>query len=284
METKIEKVGVIGLGIIGSRVSECLRRRGHEVYVWSRSPKPIPHFLGSAAEVAALADTVQIFVSDSKALAEVIDRIRDRLESRHTVIANGTFDPEAVAETFKKVQATGAAFLDAPFTGSRNAAEAGQLVYYIGGDARVLERVRPILEASAKSILHLGRVGEASLLKIATNMISATTVGILAESYALVAKAGIDPARLLEALEQNACYSTLVGMKLPGIIARDYEPHFSLKHMFKDTQYAIGLAKQLELEMPVLTTTASVLYRSIQKRRGDADYSVVASPYQDHNE
>lgn len=284
MDRKPEKVGVIGLGIIGSRVSECLRRSGHEVYVWSRSPKPLPNFLGSPGEVAALADTIQIFVSDGKALAEVIGKIEDRLEPRHTIIANGTFDPDSVAEAFHKARERGAAFLDAPFTGSRNAAEAGQLVYYIGGDVRVLERVRPILQSSAKSILHLGRVGEASLLKIATNMISATTVGILAESYGLVAKAGINPARLLEALENNACFSTLVGMKLPGILARDYETHFSLKHMFKDAQYAAGLAKRLGVDMPVLSTTASVLYRSIQKGKGDADYSVIATHYQDDKE
>lgn len=281
MDKQPEKVGVIGLGIIGSRVSECLRRNGHEVYVWSRSPKPVPHFLGSAGEVAALADTIQIFVSDSKALGEVIHSIRDRLEPRHTIIANGTFEPDAVAEMFETVRQAGAAFLDAPFTGSRNAAEAGQLVYYIGGDARVLERVRPILEASARSLLHLGRVGEATLLKIATNMISAATVGVLAESYGLVAKAGIDPARLLQALELNACCSPLVAMKLPGIIARDYEPHFSLKHMFKDTQYAIQSAKQLGVDLPVLSTTASVLFRSIQKGKGESDYSVIATSYQD---
>lgn len=284
MESKPAKVGVIGLGIIGSRVSECLNRSGHEVYVWSRSPKPLPNFLGSAAEVAALADTIQIFVSDSKALTEVIGKIADRLEPRHTIVANGTFDPESVAGAYQKVHEKGAAFLDAPFTGSRKAAEAGQLVYYIGGDARVLERVRPILEASAKTILHLGRVGEAALLKIATNMISATTVGVLAESYGLVAKAGINPARLLEALEQNACFSPLVGMKLPGMLARDYETHFSLKHMFKDAQYAVGLAKRLGVDMPVLSTTASVLYRSIQKGNGEADYSVIATQYQGDQE
>ncbi len=274
-----EAVGVIGQGIIGSRVAECLRKADREVYVWSRTPKPLPNFLGSPAEVVALADVVQIFVGDSEALREVVAAIKDRLEPRHTIIANGTFDPATVVEIYQSIRETGAAFLDCPFTGSRLAAEAGALVYYVGGDAQVLERVRPVLEASAKSILHLGRIGEAALIKIATNMISAATVGVLAEAYGLVVKAGVDPAKLAEALEENACRSPLVAMKLPGILAGDYEPHFSLKHMFKDAQYALNLGKQLGVAQPVLSTTASVMYKAIQNGKGELDYSVVAEPY-----
>ena len=201
----VQKVGVIGQGIIGSRVAECLRRSGRDVYVWSRTPKPLPNFLGSPAEVAAISDVIQIFVGDSEALKQVLAAIHDRLEPRHVILANGTFDPATVVEAFQRVKETGAAFLDAPFTGSRLAAEGGGLVYYIGGDARVLEKVRPVLEASSKEILHLGKVGEAALLKLATNMVSAATVGILSEAYGLVSRAGIDPKRLLQAIEPNAC-------------------------------------------------------------------------------
>ena len=281
METEtLESVGVIGQGIIGSRVAECLRKAGHQVYVWNRTVKPLPGFLASPGEVADLADVIQIFVGDSEALRSVIAAMKGRLESRHVIIANGTFDPETVASVYQEVRDTGASFLDAPFTGSRLAAEAGSLVYYIGGDVKLLERVRPILEASSKSILHLGRVGEASLIKIATNMISAATVGILSEAYGLVAAAGVNPDRLAEALQGNACCSPLVSMKLPGILAQDYEPHFSLKNMFKDAQYALGLGKQLGVAQPVLSTTASVMYRSVQEGRGELDYSVIAANYQ----
>lgn len=276
-----EVVGVIGQGIIGSRVAECLRKSGREVYVWSRTPKPVPNFLGSPGDVVALADVIQVFVGDSEALREVIGAVLDRLESRHTIIANGTFDPGTVVEVYRAVRERGADFLDCPFTGSRLAAEAGALVYYVGGDAQVLEKVQPVLEASAKTIHHLGKIGEAALIKIATNMISAATVGVLAEAFGLVVKAGIDPAKLSEALQDNACCSPLVSMKLPGMIEGNFEPHFSLKHMFKDAQYALNLGKQLGVSQPVLSTTASVLYKSLQKGKGEQDYSVVAEPYRE---
>jgi 3-hydroxyisobutyrate dehydrogenase-like beta-hydroxyacid dehydrogenase len=279
-----EKVGVIGQGIIGSRVAELLRNSNRHVYVWNRTPKPIPNFVGSPAEVAQLADIIQIFVSDGAALKQVISALREKLEKRHIVLCNGTFDPESVVEAYQTVRECGASFLDAPFTGSRLAAEKGALVYYVGGDPKVLERVRPVLETSAREILYLGRVGEASLIKIATNMISAATTGVLAEAYGLIAKAGVDPQRFAEALEHNACYSGLVAMKLPQIIAKDYEPHFSLKHMFKDAQYALNLGRQLGVEAPVLSTTASVMFRAIQKGLGEKDYSVLAARYQDDAE
>jgi 3-hydroxyisobutyrate dehydrogenase-like beta-hydroxyacid dehydrogenase len=279
-----QTVGVIGQGIIGSRVAALLRNTDRHVYVWNRTPKPIPNFLGSPAEVAQLADIIQIFVADGTALKQVIATLKDKLEKRHIVLCNGTFDPESVVEVYQTVRECGASFLDAPFTGSKVAAEKGALVYYVGGDPGVLERVRPVLEVSGREILHLGRVGEASLIKIATNMISAATTGILAEAYGLISKAGVDPQRFAEALEQNACYSGLVAMKLPQMMAKDYEPHFSLKHMFKDAQYALNLGRQLGVEEPVLSTTASVMFRSIQKGHGEKDYSVLASRYQDQSD
>jgi 3-hydroxyisobutyrate dehydrogenase-like beta-hydroxyacid dehydrogenase len=279
-----ETVGVIGQGIIGSRVAALLRNTDRHVYVWNRTPRPIPNFVGSPAEVAQLADIIQIFVADGAALKQVIAALKDKLEKRHIVLCNGTCDPESVVEAYQTVRECGASFLDAPFTGSRVAAEKGALVYYIGGDPKVLERARPVLEVSGREILHLGRVGEASLIKIATNMISAATTGILAEAYGLISKAGVDPQRFAEALEQNACYSGLVAMKLPQMMARDYEPHFSLKHMFKDAQYALNLGRQLGVEEPVLSTTASVMFRSIQKGHGEQDYSVLAARYQEETE
>lgn len=274
-----QAVGVIGLGIIGSRVAARLRESGRDVYVWNRSPKQIPNFLGAAADVFALADVIQLFVPDSAALREMLDSVKEKIESRHTIIANGTFAPESVADAYDLVHAKGAAFLDCPFTGSRKAAEAGELVYYVGGDASVLEKVRPILDVSAKSILHVGRIGEASVIKIATNTISAAVVGALAEAYGLVVKAEIDPAKLSEALDLNACCSPLIQMKLPTMMTRDYETHFALKHMFKDVQYALNLGRTLNVEQPVASTMANVMYRTMQQGKGDLDYSVVGMKY-----
>lgn len=280
----MEKTGVIGLGIIGSRVAEVLRKSGRQVYVWNRSPKAVPNFLSSAKEVAQLANTIQLFVPDETALLEVVESILPVLTKKHIVINNSTSDPEAVVEAYQQVRETGASFLDCPFTGSRDAAEKAALVYYAGGDPQVLDRVRDLLEVTAKEVVYLGRVGEATVLKIATNMISAASVEILAEAYGLIETAGIDPARLQEAIAHNGCRSPLVETKLATMIRRDFEPHFTLKNMFKDSQYGLKLGKSLGIEQPALSTTANVIFRSMQKGNGDFDFSVLASKYQKPDE
>ncbi|MEM9283711.1 MAG: NAD(P)-dependent oxidoreductase [Verrucomicrobiota bacterium] len=278
---ELEKVGVIGLGIIGSRVATRLRDSGRHVYVWNRSPKTEPNFLGSPEEIAQLSEVIQIFVTDGNGLVEVAESLARKTTQRHTIISNCTADPESVVKAYQIIKETGAAFLDAPFTGSKLASEKGALVYYVGGDSEALARARPVLEVSAKEILVLGRVGEATVLKIATNMITASTVEALSEAYGLVTSAGISAEQLKEAIEHNACSSVLTGMKLPTIMQGDYEPHFSLSNMFKDAQYALSLAKNLGVELPVTTTTANLMFKAMKKGQSDFDFSVLAARYQE---
>lgn len=278
-----EKVGVIGLGIIGSRVAENLRNAGFHTYVWNRSPKPEPNFLSSPEEVARLSEAIQIFVRDGEALLEVIGAMKGALTRRHLVINHSTTDPEAATQAAAQVEETHAAFLNAPFTGSREAAEKGALVYYAGGDPEIVNRARALLEATAKEVLYLGSVGEVAVLKIATNLMGAAAVQALAEAYALTVASGIEPERLSQALEYHGAGSPLTATKLPGIIAENYEPHFTLENMLKDAQFAISLGNRHKLDLPALSTTASVMFKAIQKGWADDDFSVLAKNYQSGN-
>ena len=173
-ESEKEKVGVIGLGIIGSGMANALREAGMHVYVWNRTPKAEPNFVGSPAEMAGLASTIQIFVRDGAALREVLEAMGPKIGEGHVILNHATVSPDDTQWAAEFVQSREGAFLDAPFTGSKLAAEGGQLAYYVGGDENVLERVRPILEKGAKDIVHVGKIGDATVLKVATNMISAT--------------------------------------------------------------------------------------------------------------
>jgi len=273
---KIKTVGVLGLGIIGSRVAECLRQAHYDVFVWSRSTRPAPGFLASPAEVAEASQVVQIFVRDDAALAEVMENMRVNLRPDHVVMNHSTVSPAATRAAAKVCADAGAGFLDAPFTGSKNAAAGGKLVYYIGGGEHLLELARPVLEASAAKILPMGGVGDATVLKIATNLVSAVIVEALAEAVAITRSAGISAEKLLEALEPNANFSALIGMKLPTMISGDYEPHFSLRNMLKDARFAMSMAHQAGLNAPVLESTVAVMTDAMEKGKGDMDFSVIA--------
>jgi len=271
--------GVIGLGIIGSRAAANLRKAGYQVWVWNRSPRPEPNFLSSAAEVAESAKIIQIFVSDGAALTETLKAMAPALGPEHIVLNHATISPKETLEASHIVQGRHAHYLDAPFTGSRDAAAVGQLVYYIGGDAAALEKARGQLEATSKAILPIGEIGHAAAMKIATNLIVAVTVGAYAEAMSLVEKSGIPLYKIGEAMKLHIANSGLVNLKIPAMIADDFEPRFSLKHMFKDVQIALAMAEDYGLDLPEASGFAGSAMSGLQKEWGDLDFSVIARHY-----
>src|SRR5437868_14043911 len=120
-----KSIGVVGLGIIGRAVSANLRQKGFQVFVWNRTPRPVPNFVGSPAELAELCDFLQSFVSDDKALLETVERLSEKLGSRHIVIAHSTVAPDSMRAAAEIVQRRSARFVESPFTGSKVAAEKG---------------------------------------------------------------------------------------------------------------------------------------------------------------
>ncbi len=281
MAEKNIAVGVLGLGIIGSRVAQNLRDKGWKTFVWNRTPQEHPDVLDSPEAVADQAQVLQIFVRDGDALLSVVDAIAAQLGEGHVVLNHATVSPEATSEAALRVSKTGSAFLDCPFTGSRDAAEQGKLNYYVGGERAVVEKIRAVLDASAQSVTLLGDIGHATVLKIATNMISATTVAILSEALAVCEKGGVDPQKMEQALAVNGCASGLSAMKLPTMLTGDYLPHFSLKNMLKDANFGLALADQSGMKLPVLSSAATAMIEQMEAGRGEEDYSVVFENYRD---
>ncbi len=278
--SKSKNVGLIGLGIIGSRIAGALRDKGFQVFVWNRTPRPEQNFVGSPAEVAELCDLIQIFVSDDQALLAMVEQLSPALTAQHIVTAHCTVAPESMRAAAEMVQRRGARFLEAPFTGSKVAAGKGQLVYYIAGDDAALKQARPVLEGSSKEIIYIGeKIGDASVVKVATNIITAATAQVTAEALALVRKAGIPAELFNQAMKGNASNSATVEMKAPLMIAGDYETHFSVKHMLKDVRIGLKLAEASALSLPVAEVAREMLMEEMTHGRGDADYSSVAQRY-----
>jgi len=272
-------VGLIGLGIIGSRVREVLRRKGFHVFVWNRTPRPVPNFVGAPAELAEMCDYIQIFVSDDDALIEVVKQLTPALAPRHVVIAHSTVAPHSMLAAAEIVEHRGARFLEAPFTGSKEAAENGELVYYVGGDEAALREAQPILEASAKEVIAIGEVGQATAVKITTNMVTAASVQAAAEAMALVQTAGVPLEKFVAAMRENASNSKTLSLKLPKMIEGNFEPHFSVKHMLKDMQIASRMGLSQHLELGVTSAARDRLLEQMQRGYGDEDYSAIARKY-----
>ena len=268
---KHKNIGVIGLGIIGRGVSGNLRRKGFPVFVWNRTPRPVPNFVGSPAELAGLCNYIQVYVSDDEALLQTVNQLSEKLATRHIVIAHSTVAPDSMRAAAEIVEGRGARFIEAPFTGSKAAAGKGELVYYIGGNEAAWREARPILEASSKEIIEIGEIGQATAIKIATNMVTAASVQATAEALALVQALGVPLGKFVEAMQVNASYSTTLAMKMSKMIQRDFEPHFSVKHMLKDVQIANQLGLSHYLDFGVTAAACDRLVEQIQWGHGDDD-------------
>jgi len=274
-----KNVGVIGLGIIGLRVADKLRERGFHVFVWNRTPRPVPNFVGSPSEVAELCDIIQIFVSDDEALLQTAQRIVRELSPNHIVMAHCTVSPDTMRAAAEIVEKRGARFLDAPFTGSKTAAENGQLVYYVGGDEAALRQARPVLEASSKEIIEIGKVGDATTVKVATNMVTAASVQAAAEALALISKSGLPVEKFADAMRNNGSNSPTLDMKLPMMMEGNFEAHFSVKHMLKDVVIATRLARAFGMEFGATDASRHGLTEEMRQGRGDDDYSSLFRQY-----
>jgi 3-hydroxyisobutyrate dehydrogenase-like beta-hydroxyacid dehydrogenase len=235
--------------------------------------------VGAPAELTEMCDYIQIFVSDDDALLDVVRQMAPALAPRHIVIAHPTVAPHSMRSAADLVERRGARFVEAPFTGSKLGAEKGELVFYVAGDEVALKEARPILEASSKEIIEIGQIGQATVVKLATNIVTSASVQALAEALALVNQAGIPSEKFVAALQNNASYSKTLSMKLPKMIEGNFEPHFALKHMLKDMLIAGRLGLSHHLELAVTTAARDRLLEQEQRGYTEEDFSVIARKY-----
>lgn len=274
-----QRAAVLGLGIIGSRACSRLVDAGWQVACWNRTPKELPGEAASPEDAVAGAEVISIYLKDSPAVRDVVSRIAPVLQPGQIVLNHATLDLETTQWLEKTCAARGSRFLDTPFTGSKVASANGQLFYYVGGDEELATVLQPYLNVTSKGQLYCGQVGSATVLKLATNLISACTVQALAESLAIATSHGISADCLIEAVSQNACASVLTGMKLPMMASGNYETHFSLSNMGKDSRYMLALAESAGLETPAIVAVSKRMESLAAQGLGDLDFSSVAKPY-----
>jgi len=242
-------VSVLGLGIIGSIWAKNLIADGHSVRCWNRTPKEFPNFHASAQEAVEVAEVIFIVVADPPAVQSVLDQILPKLGPGTLLIQSSTISAHWTRIFAEQVQRTGAVFLEAPFTGSKIAAEKRQTVYYLGGERSVVEKARPVLEPISSAIIHIGPLGSASTLKLAMNLNVAGVAQSLCESLAMCRASGIPDDVYFSALGRNVSHSGLADLKEPKLRRYDYSPQFSLKHMAKDLRLALETAAEFSLPL-----------------------------------
>jgi 3-hydroxyisobutyrate dehydrogenase len=271
----MKTIGVIGLGIIGGVWTRHYAAAGVLAGCWNRTPKPdAPQWKDTPEAVAAAADMVQIVVADPPAVQDVLDRILPHLGPGKVVIQSTTIDPESSDRFRAQVEARGARYLEAPFTGSKPAAEQRKTVYYLGGAADVIAAAEPLLRLVSETRLVVAtEPRKAAALKLAMNLNLAVMIEGLGEALTFARRAGIGDHRFFDALSRNVGASGLSKLKEPKLRAGDFAPQFSVKHMHKDMRLASTTAGAGRL--PLLEAARERLRLAEERGWADEDFCAV---------
>jgi 3-hydroxyisobutyrate dehydrogenase-like beta-hydroxyacid dehydrogenase len=267
-------IGVIGLGIIGSVWARHYADAGKLVAAWNRTPQPeFPAWTATPAEVARRADVIQIVVADPVAVRAILAEIAPMLGAGKIVVQSSTIDPASSEEFAQIVQHRGARYLEAPFSGSRPAAEQKLSVFFLGGDATLIAEVEPLLALVSAHRFVLGTAAQAAAFKLATNLNAAAQMLALSEALTMARRAGIADETFFTVLAKLVSYSPLAKLKEPKLRAGDFTPQFSVKHMHKDMRLAATMAGCADF--PVLDALRETLKTAEARGLGDEDFSAV---------
>jgi len=267
----MQTIGVLGLGIIGEPWARRYRAAGRLAGVWNRTPKPeAAQWKNQPREVTEASDVTHIVVADPPAVSAVLDAILPALGPGKAVVQSSTIDPASAIACEARVRATGAAYVESPFTGSKPGAEAGTLVFFMGGDAAALDAVEPLLALVSETRFRLPTVAQAAALKLAMNLNIAAQMEALAESLTFARQAGIPDDFYFQVLAKNVSHSGLARLKEDKLRSGDFSPQFSVKHMHKDMRLAEA---SQAAELPLLGAVRGCLARAEAQGMGDDDFS-----------
>ena len=271
----MQRIAIVGLGIIGSAWARNLHEDGLEVRGWNRAPKDFPFYEADLIKAVTDAEFILIVVADPPAVESLLEVIVPHLKPGQLVAQASPISAAWTRQFAAQVEAAGATFLEAPFTGSKPAAEARKTIFYLGGTPETVELARPVLQRLAAHLLHIGPTGTASSLKLAMNLNLAAMAEAMSESLTLARAEGISDETYFNALHLNVGRSGLSDLKEPKWRAADYSPQFSLKHMDKDLRLALETAGDLDL--PVAKALKSFYEKGMAEGLGEQDFTVLTS-------
>jgi 3-hydroxyisobutyrate dehydrogenase len=279
------RLGFVGLGVMGSRMARRLLAAGHAVSGYNRTRAKaealVPAGLGVTAsprEAADGATAVFSMVADSDALRAVAlgpDGVLAGLGRGATWVEMSTVSPAVTREIGAEASARGASLIDAPVSGSSVTLDQGQLSFMVGGDPAALERVRPFLLAIGPTITHVGPLGLAVTMKIATNLGLAVQMLAFSESVLLAEKSGIHRERAVEVLLQSVTASPMLKYRGPFVLAMPPEAIFTVPMMLKDLELALELGRAGAVSLPSTALAHEMLTAAIGQGLAAHDFAVV---------
>ena len=281
-------VAVLGTGRMGTAFVRKLADAGFDLVIYNRTPATAEALAAdvgattapTAREAAAAADIVMSSLADDAAVVEVYsgeDGAAAGLRHGTVVLEMSTIDPGTLEKIAPAIEAAGATLLDAPVSGSVALVEQGTLTVMVGGPAEALDGVRPVLDAFAARVYHVGDRGAGATIKLAVNAVVHAVDVAVAEALVLAETAGVDRAAAYEVFANSAAASPFIQYKQAAFLdPASTAPAFSLDLMAKDLDLILGLAERVGVEMDQGAANRAVTGKAIDRGMGDRDMSAIA--------
>jgi 3-hydroxyisobutyrate dehydrogenase-like beta-hydroxyacid dehydrogenase len=281
-----ERVGFIGLGIMGSRMAANLRRAGFELTVHNRTLATARDWAAergatvadSPAAVAERSDVLITMVVDGPQVESVLLGDRGAVHGAHEgllCVDMSTIAPSDTRRIGVALAQHGVRFMDAPVTGSSPKAEDGTLTIMAGGDAVDFERARPLFEAMGELVLHVGKLGDGEMVKLINNAVAAVNTAVVGQALLVGVATGIDLDALVRVMEAGSGGSAMLSLKSRPMREHDYTTLFKLEHMLKDVRLCLEEGQTAGAPFPFAALAREILTAAHGRGLGDHDFAAL---------
>ena len=282
----MERVGFVGLGIMGSRMAANLRRAGYQLTVFNRTRERAEAWAeehggtvaATPAEVGAAAEVVITMLVDGAQVEHALlgqDGVAQGAAAGTLCVDMSTIAPSDTRRIGAALAPRGIGLVDAPVTGSSPRAEDGTLTIMAGGSAEDYARARQLFEIMGERVLHVGELGQGEAVKLINNAVAAANASTLAQALLAGRAAGVDLGALITVMGAGSGGSAMLDLKAGPMRAHDWTTLFKLEHMLKDVRLCLDEARAAGVPFPAAAHTGEVLSAGMGRGLGDADFAAI---------
>ncbi|MEW5975750.1 MAG: 2-hydroxy-3-oxopropionate reductase [Acidobacteriota bacterium] len=280
-----EKVGFIGLGIMGKPMALNLIRAGYSMVVYNRTTNKTQELVEAGAqranspkEVAAQTDVIITMVSDSPEVEAVVlnpGGVREGIRKGSVLVDMSSISPVVTQKIAAELAEKEVSMLDAPVSGGEAGAIQATLSIMVGGEEAAFNRVKPVLEAMGKSVVRVGGIGAGGFTKLSNQIIVAAALQAISEAMVLAKKAGVDLSLVYEAIKGGMAGGRTLDMKISNFTQNKFEPGFKIDLHLKDLKNALLAGKSLGVALPVTGLIHEFFTACSAQGKGQKDHSVI---------
>lgn len=286
-----ERIGFIGLGVMGKPMARNLSSAGFDLVVHSRTRADVDELVADGAvaaasplEVGRQAAVILTMLPDSPQVKEVLagdDGVLHGTRGGALIIDMSTISPVVTRELATQAAERGVGYVDAPVSGGDVGARDATLSIMAGGGAEDFERAEPIFHALGKTIVHVGPVGAGQVVKACNQVVVALTIEAVSEALVLGSKAGVDPAVIIQVLSGGLASNRVMEMRRRNFLEHEFEPGFRIDLHHKDLGIALATAREYGVALPA-TAAVSEMFQALRAHgKGDRDHSALLTLIED---